>query len=40
MPFSLLSRDMYPEGYSTFVEVEGSITKKLCGASRPGHFKE
>jgi len=37
--FAPSSRDMYPEGYSTFVEVEGSITKKLCGASRPGHFK-
>ena len=32
-------KDMYPKGYSTFVEVEGGITKKLCGASRPGHFK-
>lgn len=32
-------KDMYPKGYNTFVEVEGGITKKLCGASRPGHFK-
>jgi len=31
-------RDMYPEGYSTFVEVEG-LTETLCGASRPGHFR-
>ncbi|WP_456299439.1 pantoate--beta-alanine ligase [Paramaledivibacter caminithermalis] len=31
--------EMYPEGCSTYVEVEGNITKKLCGASRPGHFK-
>ena len=29
---------MYPEGYSTFVFVEG-LTDTLCGASRPGHFK-
>jgi len=31
--------DMYPQGYHTFVEVGGAITAKLCGASRPGHFK-
>ncbi len=31
--------EMYPEGYSTYVEVEGSITNVLCGKSRPGHFK-
>lgn len=31
--------EMYPDGCSTYVEVEGNITKKLCGASRPGHFK-
>lgn len=30
--------NMYPKGYSTYVEVEG-ITGKLCGASRPGHFR-
>lgn len=31
--------EMYPEGYSTFVECEGEITKRLCGATRPTHFK-
>ena len=31
--------EMYPYGYSTYVECEGDITKKLCGASRPSHFK-
>ncbi|MGI6467606.1 MAG: pantoate--beta-alanine ligase [Syntrophomonadaceae bacterium] len=31
--------EMYPAGYHTFVEVGGEITAKLCGASRPGHFK-
>ncbi|MBP2626533.1 MAG: Pantothenate synthetase [Firmicutes bacterium] len=30
--------EMYPEGYSSFIEVEG-ITGKLCGLSRPGHFR-
>lgn len=31
--------EMYPEGSSSFVEVEGDITRVLCGASRPTHFK-
>jgi pantoate--beta-alanine ligase len=30
--------EMYPESYSTYVEVTG-ITEKLCGGSRPGHFR-
>jgi len=30
--------EMYPEGYVTYVNVEG-LTDGLCGASRPGHFK-
>ncbi|GBE31099.1 MAG TPA: pantoate--beta-alanine ligase [Bacteroidetes bacterium] len=30
--------EMYPEGFSTYVEVEGLDTQ-LCGASRPGHFR-
>jgi pantoate--beta-alanine ligase len=30
--------EMYPEGYSTYVEVVSSLTRGLCGASRPGHF--
>ena len=30
--------EMYPEGYRTTVEVAG-LQDKLCGASRPGHFK-
>ena len=32
-------KDMYPDGYSTYVDCEGDITKQLCGASRPTHFK-
>ena len=30
---------MYPEGYSTYISVDGNITNKLCGAKRPGHFR-
>lgn len=30
---------MYPDGYTTYVETYGGITKKLCGASRDGHFQ-
>ncbi len=30
--------DMYPEGYQTYVAVE-HVTRNLCGASRPGHFR-
>lgn len=29
---------MYPKGYQTYVEVTG-ITERLCGGSRPDHFK-
>lgn len=29
---------MYPQGYRTWVEVE-KLSDKLCGASRPGHFR-
>ncbi len=29
---------IYPEGFKTYVNVEG-ITQTLCGASRPTHFK-
>ncbi len=31
-------QDMYPEGYKTFVSVEG-ITNHLCGKNRPGFFQ-
>ncbi|AEH50437.1 pantoate--beta-alanine ligase [Pseudothermotoga thermarum] len=30
--------EMYPEGYSTYV-VEESLSRYLCGKSRPGHFR-
>ncbi len=32
-------KEIYPPGYSTFVEVEGALTSRLCGEKRPGHFK-
>lgn len=30
--------DMYPHGYSTYVEVTG-LQDTLCGSFRPGHFR-
>ncbi len=30
--------DMYPEDFQTWVNIEG-LDKRLCGASRPGHFR-
>ncbi len=30
--------EMYPVGFSTYVEVKG-LTNKLCGRSRPGYFR-
>jgi len=32
------NREMYPEGYQTYVEVEG-VTNNLCGISRPCFFR-
>ncbi len=31
--------DLYPQGYSTFVEMVGPLTDKMCAATRPGHFR-
>jgi pantoate--beta-alanine ligase len=31
-------KEIYPEGYQTYVTVE-QITRNLCGASRPVHFR-
>ncbi len=30
--------DLYPDGFQTYVEV-GPLAARLCGASRPGHFR-
>lgn len=32
------NREMYPNGYQTYVDVE-KVTRNLCGMSRPGHFR-
>lgn len=32
------ANEMYPAGYSSYVNVE-NLTDGLCGASRPGHFR-
>lgn len=31
--------EMYPEKAEVFVELESEIGEKLCGESRPGHFR-
>ena len=31
-------KDIYPDGYQTYVEVTG-VSQGLCGASRPVHFR-
>ncbi len=37
--FAPSREEMYPDDYSTFVEVEGYLTSTLEGNSRPGHFR-
>jgi pantoate--beta-alanine ligase len=36
--FAPAPEEMYPKGYSTYV-TEESISKPLCGISRPSHFR-
>ena len=36
--FAPAAKDMYTEGYATYVNVE-RLSEGLCGASRPGHFR-
>ncbi|MBU2009571.1 MAG: pantoate--beta-alanine ligase [Chloroflexi bacterium] len=36
--FAPETEEIYPPGFSTWVEVEG-VTERLEGASRPGHFR-
>jgi pantoate--beta-alanine ligase len=32
-------KEIYPTGYAGYVTLENEMTKVLCGATRPGHFK-
>lgn len=36
--FHPATREMYPDGYQTYVDVE-KLSPLLCGAFRPGHFR-
>ena len=36
--FAPSAEEMYPEGFSSAIEV-GGVTNKMCGLSRPGHFR-
>lgn len=36
--FAPSAEEMYPSDFQTYVEVT-EVTKNLCGASRPGHFR-
>lgn len=36
--FAPVDKDMYPQGYATYINVE-KLSEGLCGAKRPGHFK-
>ena len=36
--FAPAAKDIYPEGYATYVAVE-RLSEGLCGASRPGHLR-
>jgi pantoate--beta-alanine ligase len=36
--FAPAAQEMYPAGAATVVEVQG-LSEKLCGRSRPGHFR-
>jgi pantoate--beta-alanine ligase len=37
--FAPTGASMYPEGFSTRVEVSGVLAEKMCARSRPGHFR-
>lgn len=37
--FTTTPAEIYPTGYATWVDVEGSLSLGLCGAARPGHFR-
>lgn len=37
--FAPSPQEMYGDHYATYVNTEGAITSKLCGKSRPTHFR-
>ena len=37
--FAPAVKEMYPDGYNTYVELFGEISSKLCARSRPHHFR-
>ena len=37
--FAPSARQMYPSGFSAFVDLDSRLTGTLCGKSRPGHFR-
>ncbi|GAG63662.1 unnamed protein product, partial [marine sediment metagenome] len=37
--FAPSREEIYPDGYSTFIKVEGELSSTLEGSSRPGHFQ-
>ena len=37
--FAPPQNELYPDGFSTWVKVEGTLTESLEGAHRPGHFR-
>lgn len=39
MVFHPESSEMYPEGFSTYVENQSEMPKQLCGKTRPIHFR-
>ncbi len=39
MVFHPQVEEMYPEGASTYVDMDSHMTKQLCGRSRPTHFR-
>ena len=39
MVFAPSEKEMYPDGFLTYLEQEKGLVNKLCGKSRPGHFR-
>ena len=37
--FSPKAGDIYPEGFMTTVDIDESLSGRLCGKTRPGHFR-